>query len=618
MNKKLKAAIYIFTDIILVAIAVVSGLWLCRIPFVNIGLWWLILIPSVFFVVICNILLKLYTNLVQFAGISVIAKVVASSLSVFLYCLVISIVKGDPFETEWVIVTGFTCIVLLATSRLVPRFFVFMKNYTRLKTLSDDSLNIMIVGAGSAGDVLIREMKNSDKINMTPVCVIDDDKNKIGQYIDGVKIVGDTSKIAEYAKEYLVDEIIIAMPSVSKKRLSDIVKECKKTRCEVKTIPSVGQLASGQVTVSNIKDISIQDLLGREQIKVNLEEIMGYIEGKVILVTGGGGSIGSELCRQIAEHNPKQLIIVDIYENNAYDIQQELERKHQNLNLLVLIASVRDSKKMDSIFKTYRPHIVFHAAAHKHVPLMETSPNEAVKNNVSGTFKVADAAGRNDVEKFILISTDKAVNPTNIMGATKRICEMIIQTMNKRYDTDYVAVRFGNVLGSNGSVVPLFKKQIEEGGPVTVTHKDIVRYFMTIPEAVSLVLQAGAYAKGGEIFVLDMGDPVRIYDLAENMIKLCGLEPNKDIDIKITGLRPGEKLYEERLMAEEGLKKTANDMISIGKPLKINEENLLAKVQELYVEAYNETDKMKELVHELVPTYKIDKRRIAKSKVKDK
>ncbi len=618
MNKKLKAAIYIFTDIILVAIAVVSGLWLCRISFANIGLWWLILIPSVFFVVICNILLKLYTNLVQFAGISVIAKVVASSLSVFLYCLVISIVKGDPFETEWAIVTGFTCIVLLATSRLVPRFFVFMKNYTRLKTLSDDSLNIMIVGAGSAGDVLIREMKNSDKINMTPVCVIDDDKNKIGQYIDGVKIVGDTSKIAEYAKEYLVDEIIIAMPSVSKKRLSDIVKECKKTRCEVKTIPSVGQLASGQVTVSNIKDISIQDLLGREQIKVNLEEIMGYIEGKVILVTGGGGSIGSELCRQIAEHNPKQLIIVDIYENNAYDIQQELERKHQNLNLLVLIASVRDSKKMDSIFKTYRPHIVFHAAAHKHVPLMETSPNEAVKNNVSGTFKVADAAGRNDVEKFILISTDKAVNPTNIMGATKRICEMIIQTMNKRYDTDYVAVRFGNVLGSNGSVVPLFKKQIEEGGPVTVTHKDIVRYFMTIPEAVSLVLQAGAYAKGGEIFVLDMGDPVRIYDLAENMIKLCGLEPNKDIDIKITGLRPGEKLYEERLMAEEGLKKTANDMISIGKPLKINEENLLAKVQELYVEAYNETDKMKELVHELVPTYKIDKRRIAKSKVKDK
>ncbi len=612
MNKTLKAALYVICDIILVAGSVISGLWLCQIEISSLGLWWLILIPSIFFVIICNILFKLYTNLVQFAGISVLAKVVASSLSAFVYCLVLAIVIPSVFKPEWAIVSGFICIVLLSTSRFVPRFFVFIRNYRRLKILSDDSTNIMVVGAGNAGDVLIREMKNSDKINMTPVCVIDDDKNKIGQYIDGVKVVGDTSKIVEAAKDYLVDEIIIAMPSVSKKRLSDIVKECKKTRCEVKVIPSVGQLASGQVTVSNVKDISIQDLLGREQITVNLEEIMGYIEGKVVLVTGGGGSIGSELCRQIAEHNPKQLIIVDIYENNAYDIQQELERKHQNLNLLVLIASVRDSKKMDSIFKTYGPHIVFHAAAHKHVPLMETSPNEAVKNNVSGTFKVADAAGRYGVEKFILISTDKAVNPTNIMGATKRICEMIIQTMNKRYETDYVAVRFGNVLGSNGSVVPLFKKQIEEGGPVTVTHKDIVRYFMTIPEAVSLVLQAGAYAKGGEIFVLDMGEPVKIYDLAENMIKLCGLEPNKDIDIKITGLRPGEKLYEERLMAEEGLKKTANNMISIGKPLKINEENLLAKVQELYVEAYNETDRMKELVHELVPTYKIDKRRIKK------
>ncbi len=619
MNKKLKMFLYILTDIILVELSVVGGFWLIwgNEAISSLGYWWFAMLPSVFLVIACNILFKMYTNLVRFAGISVIAKISASSLSSFFYCLVFSIIVGDKFVTEWAIVSTFTMIVLLSASRLVPRAFFYIKNYTRLKNLSDDSTNVMVIGAGNAGDVLIREMKNSDKINMTPVCVIDDDKNKIGQYIDGVKVVGNTSRIVDAAKEFLVDEIIIAMPSVSKKRLGDIVKECKKTRCEVKVIPSVGQLASGQVTVSNIKDISIQDLLGREQIKVNLEEIMGYIEGKVVLVTGGGGSIGSELCRQVAEHNPKQLIIVDIYENNAYDIQQELERKHQNLNLLVLIASVRDSKKVDNIFKTYRPHIVFHAAAHKHVPLMETSPNEAVKNNVSGTFKVADAAGRNDVEKFILISTDKAVNPTNIMGATKRICEMIIQTMNKRYDTDYVAVRFGNVLGSNGSVVPLFKKQIEEGGPVTVTHKDIVRYFMTIPEAVSLVLQAGAYAKGGEIFVLDMGDPVRIYDLAENMIKLCGLEPNKDIDIKITGLRPGEKLYEERLMAEEGLKKTANDMISIGKPLKINEENLLSKVQELYVEAYNETDKMKELVHELVPTYKIDKRKTSKTKAKN-
>ncbi len=615
MNKKLKAGIYVLVDIVLVAISVLGGLVLCNMYLSTISPIYLVLaiIPSIIFAVTCNILLKLYTNLGRFAGINVITKILASAISVLVYCFVLSIIfDGQFLDYKWSIVTGFICVVLLSTSRLVPRLWIFIKNFARLKNLSDDSTNVMVIGAGNAGDVLIREMKNSDKINMTPVCVIDDDKNKIGQYIDGVKVVGDTSKIVEMAKDYLVDEIIIAMPSVNKKRLGDIVKECKKTRCEVKVIPSVGQLATGEVTVSNIKDISIQDLLGREQIKVNLEEIMGYIEGKVVLVTGGGGSIGSELCRQIAEHNPKQLIIVDIYENNAYDIQQELERKHQNLNLLVLIASVRDSKKIDNIFATYRPHIVFHAAAHKHVPLMETSPNEAVKNNVSGTFKVADAAGRNDVEKFILISTDKAVNPTNIMGATKRICEMIIQTMNKRYDTDYVAVRFGNVLGSNGSVVPLFRKQIEEGGPVTVTHRDIVRYFMTIPEAVSLVLQAGAYAKGGEIFVLDMGDPVRIYDLAENMIKLCGLEPNKDIDIKITGLRPGEKLYEERLMEEEGLKKTANDMISIGKPLKINEENLLNKIQELYIEAYNETDKMKELVHELVPTYKIDKRKNAR------
>jgi FlaA1/EpsC-like NDP-sugar epimerase len=336
---------------------------------------------------------------------------------------------------------------------------------------------------------------------------------------------------------------------------------------------------------------------------------MGYIEDKIVLVTGGGGSIGSELCRQIATHNPRQLIILDIYENNAYDIQQELVRHVPNLNLEVIIASVRDSKKMDNVFEKYKPHIVFHAAAHKHVPLMEHCPNEAIKNNVSGTYKVADAAGRNGVEKFILISTDKAVNPTNIMGATKRICEMIVQTMNKVYKkTDYVAVRFGNVLGSNGSVIPLFRKQIAEGGPITVTHKDIVRYFMTIPEAVSLVLQAGAYAKGGEIFVLDMGNQVRIYDLAVNMIRLSGLEPFKDIDIKITGLRPGEKLYEEKLMEEEGMKKTENDLIFIGKPLEIDEKHLFEKIQQLYVEAYNETDKMKELVHELVPTYKIDRR----------
>ena len=595
-------------DVVAVALALVLGFVLSNYSLQILLNYWYVFAGSVLFALVCNIAFKQYSNMVRFAGFPEAVKIVCSAIFATAYWLVMAFVMSQ-IGISWAIIAGIVYVIFLGIIRFTPRFINMFKSYNRTRINKKDCKNVMIVGAGNAGDVLIREMKSSDKINMIPVCAIDDDKNKIGQYIEGVRIVGDTTKIQAYAKEYRVDEIIIAIPSVNKKRLGDIVKECKKTRCIVKVIPSVRQLALGQVSVSNVKDISIQDLLGREQVKVNLEEIMGFIEDKVVLVTGGGGSIGSELCRQIANHHPKQLIIVDIYENNAYDIQQELERKHRNLNLLVLIASVRDSKKIDNIFKKYRPHIVFHAAAHKHVPLMETSPNEAVKNNVSGTLKVSDAAGRFGVEKFVLISTDKAVNPTNIMGATKRICEMIIQTQNKRYDTDFVAVRFGNVLGSNGSVVPLFKKQIEEGGPVTVTHKDIVRYFMTIPEAVSLVLQAGAFAKGGEIFVLDMGEQVKIYDLAENMIKLCGLEPNVDIEIKITGLRPGEKLYEERLMSEEGLQKTANEMISIGKPLEIDEENLFKKVQELYEEAYNETDRMKELVHELVPTYKIDKRK---------
>ncbi len=609
MSKNLKVFLFVIYDVFATAGAILLGLWLTFIDItVLIVPYWVYFLLSIVFVVLMNSVLKLYSNLAKFAGFSDAVRIFISGLGLTVFLIVISLIEGH-LAPAWYLIVSCFYVALLLSSRFSKRFSFFIKNYNRTQMLKRNGKNVMIVGAGSAGDTLIREMKRSHDSILVPVCVIDDDENKIGQHIEGVKIVGDTSTILRYSKEYCIDEIIVAMPNVNKKRLSDIVKECKKTRCEVKTLPSISQLASGKVSVAEIKDVSIQDLLGREQVQVNLNEIMGYIEDKVILVTGGGGSIGSELCRQIARHNPKQLIIVDIYENNAYDIQMELERNHKNLNLIVLIASVRDSKKINSIFKKYRPHIVFHAAAHKHVPLMETSPNEAVKNNVSGTFKVSDAAGRYGVEKFVLISTDKAVNPTNIMGATKRICEMIIQTMNKKYDTDYVAVRFGNVLGSNGSVIPLFKKQIADGGPVTVTHKDIIRYFMTIPEAVSLVLQAGAYAKGGEIFVLDMGEPVRIYDLAENMIKLSGLEPNVDIDIKITGLRPGEKLFEERLMKEEGLQKTANDKISIGKPLEIDENKLFDKIQELYVEAYNETDRMKELVHELVPTYKIDTRK---------
>ncbi|MBR2330658.1 MAG: polysaccharide biosynthesis protein [Clostridia bacterium] len=468
---------------------------------------------------------------------------------------------------------------------------------------------VIIIGGGDAATALLKEVQSSDKIQIRPMCILDDDPEKKRESICGVRVVGTTAEIAHFVKKYDAEEIFIAMPSVNKKRISEIVSSCQNLGCAVKILPGIYQFVSGQIAVSQFRDVGVQDLLGREQVQVNLDEIMGYIENKVVLVTGGGGSIGSELCRQIATHSPKALIILDIYENNAYEIEQELKRRNPQLHLLTLIASVRDSKKMRDIFEKYRPQIVFHAAAHKHVPLMETSPNEAVKNNVYGTWNVAKCADEFEVETFVQISTDKAVNPTNIMGATKRICEMIIQTIGRHSKkTKFVAVRFGNVLGSNGSVIPLFKKQIAEGGPVTVTHKDIIRYFMTIPEAVSLVLQAGAYAKGGQIFVLDMGDPVRIYDLAYNLIKLSGYEPNVDIDIVCTGLRPGEKLYEERLMEEEGLTKTPNGLINIAKPIPLNETRFWPTLQQLCDEAYAEAEDMKKSVKKLVPTYTIDKR----------
>ncbi len=612
MNKKIKIFVFIFLDVLLTVAAIFSAVALVGYDFIDTFKenWYYFLGMSAF-VILSNAVFRLYTGVWRFAGLSVTIKIIASCFCIGIFTMAIAVFS--PILTPiWAVITVFIFFTLMALSRFANRFYSAIENRITKKHISKSAERVMIIGGGSAGVALIREMKTSEKINMRPVCILDDDKNKIGQNINGVAIVGKTCDVVKFVEKYKVDKIIVAIPSADRKTISCILTECQKTSCKTLVAPGIYQLANEQVSVSNMKEVSIQDLLGREQVQVNLDEIMGYIENKIILVTGGGGSIGSELCRQIAWHNPKQLIIVDIYENNAYDIQQELVRHCPNLNLLVLIASVRDSKKMNNLFKTYRPQIVFHAAAHKHVPLMETSPNEAVKNNVSGTYKVAEAAGKFGAEKFILISTDKAVNPTNIMGATKRICEMIIQAMNNRHQTEYVAVRFGNVLGSNGSVIPLFKKQITEGGPVTVTHKDIVRYFMTIPEAVSLVLQAGAYAKGGEIFVLDMGDPVRIYDLAVNMIRLSGLEPNKDIEIKITGLRPGEKLYEERLMAEEGLQKTENEMISIGKPLDFDEQNLFKKIQELYVEAYKESSKMKELVHDLVPTYEIDKRRFKK------
>nr|MCR4589150.1 polysaccharide biosynthesis protein [Lachnospiraceae bacterium] len=452
-----------------------------------------------------------------------------------------------------------------------------------------------------------KEILNSDFVHMTVKCIVDDDANKQGRYIQGVKVCGTRNDIVHLAEKYDIDEIIISMPAVSRKVRSEILAICQETNCKLQTLPGMYQLVNNEISVSKLRDVEVEDLLGRDPVAVDLNSILGYVQNKTVLVTGGGGSIGSELCRQIARHQPKHLIIVDIYENSVYDIQQELKHDHPDIQLTVLIASVRNTARMEYIFATYKPDIVYHAAAHKHVPLMEDSPHEAIKNNVFGTYKTANAAGKNGVKRFVMISTDKAVNPTNIMGASKRICEMIIQTLNNKYDTEFVAVRFGNVLGSNGSVIPLFKKQIAQGGPVTVTDPNIIRYFMTIPEAVSLVLQAGAYARGGEIFVLDMGEPVKIYDLAVNLIKLSGYVPNEDIMITFTGLRPGEKLYEEMLMKEEGMKETANHMIHIGKPIEFNEEQFLADLQQLEVASRNELSDIRPLVQAIVPTYQYKK-----------
>jgi len=464
--------------------------------------------------------------------------------------------------------------------------------------------NIMIVGAGSAGNSILKEIETSSYLTMQVKCLIDDNPGCQGKRMRGIPIVGGRQSIPKAVESYGIDEIIIAIPSAPRSEIKKIVEICKETGCKIQMVPGIYQLINGDVSISQLREVDIEDLLGREPVKINVDEIIGYIKDKTVLVTGGGGSIGSELCRQLAAHNPKQLIIVDIYENNAYDIQQELKLKYPQLDLVVLIASVRNEERINQIFEEYRPDIVYHAAAHKHVPLMEDSPGEAIKNNVFGTLKTAKAADKYGVEKFVLVSTDKAVNPTNIMGASKRMCEMVIQMMNERSKTDFVAVRFGNVLGSNGSVIPLFKKQIMAGGPVTVTDPNIIRYFMTIPEAVSLILQAGAYAKGGEIFVLDMGQPVKILDLAENLIKLSGFKVGEDIEIVFTGLRPGEKMYEELLMDEEGLKDTANALIHIGKPIEFDREEFEKSLDKLNEISEEHPELVKKAVSEIVTTYK--------------
>ena len=466
---------------------------------------------------------------------------------------------------------------------------------------------VMIIGAGSAAQTLIREFSANPELCARVECLIDDSPNKLRMYLEGIRVVGDRNSIVAAAKKYNIDRIIFAIPTATPEAKRDILQLCSKTKCKIQVLPSVSQLVNEEVSISQLKDVEVQDLLGRPPIKVNLDEIYNYIGGKVVLVTGGGGSIGSELCRQIAKSGPKLLVIFDVYENNLYDIQLELQRAYPELNLLALVGSVRNTARINSVMGEYRPDIVFHAAAHKHVPLMEDSPNEAIKNNVLGTYKTAIAAANAGVKKFVLISTDKAVNPTNIMGASKRLCEMVVQMMSRRSNTEFVAVRFGNVLGSNGSVIPLFKKQIAAGGPVTVTHPDIIRYFMTIPEAVSLVLQAGYYARGGEIFILDMGEPVRIADMARNLIRLSGFEPDVDIKVEYTGLRPGEKLFEELLMKEEGLQSTGNHLIHIGKPIEMDDDRFTEQLERLRQACEAESDEIKNIVAEVVPTYRPQK-----------
>ena len=584
--------------------------------------------------VVCLIVfwfLHLYNSIWRFASYSELNRILVASLITVLFHIVGMSLLFGRMPISYYLVGAVMQVMFLTAARFGYRFINLERSRRRQVQKADR--NVMVIGAGAAGQVILRELNNTAQIAYKACCVIDDNPNKWGRYIENVPIVGGREAIQENVSKYQIDEIMLAIPSASAADRSEILEICKETRCELKQLPGIYQLAKGEVLLSKMQAVAVEDLLGREPIQVNMEEIYSHLQGKVILVTGGGGSIGSELCRQIAAHAPRQLIILDIYENNAYEIEQELRTKYQNqLNLVVLIGSVRDNRRLNMVFSQYHPEIVFHAAAHKHVPLMETSPNEAIKNNVIGTYLTCRAALWYGAKRFVLISTDKAVNPTNIMGASKRLCEMIIQSMDhiskaERWDllpdlqgtsryaeavsgqsvpaggTQFVAVRFGNVLGSNGSVIPLFKRQIERGGPVTVTHPDIVRYFMTISEAVSLVLQAGTYARGGEIFVLDMGQPVKIDTLARNLIKLSGYKPDVDIQVKYIGLRPGEKLYEEKLMAEEGMKKTQNKLIHIGKPIPFDLERFFQQLQQLDAACAENSDRIVELVEEVVPTF---------------
>lgn len=547
---------------------------------------------------------RMYSTLWSFASImdffNVVKAVLISSVFQFIGIHMLA----------WPIPRSFIVLYIgwLGIAAVFPRMMIRILRGGRripLQTIGKQAIPVMLIGAGEAGSIILQEFKNSKFVEKEIVCVIDDDPKKWGTFIHGVPVVGGRRKITQSVVRFGIQKIVLAIPTLKPHERKNIINICQQTGCKMSTLPGIYQLINCDVKVSMLRDVQIEDLLGREAVRTDLESIMSYVKDQKVMVTGGGGSIGSELCRQIADDQPKQLIIIDNYENAAYELQMELGRKHPELDVIVLIVSVQNRRKIREIFEQYKPDLVFHAAAHKHVPLMEYSPCEAIKNNVFGTMNVASEANRSGVKRMVLISTDKAVRPTNIMGASKRICEMVIQTYNQRSKTEYVAVRFGNVLGSNGSVVPLFKQQIREGGPVTVTHPDIIRYFMTIPEAVSLVLQAGAYAQGGEIFILDMGEPVKILDLAENMIRLSGLVPGEDIEIKFTGLRPGEKLYEELLIDDDNKKETANKRIFIGQPIKIDEAEFDEKMKELEKATFSEDENIRQVVKKLVPEYTI-------------
>lgn len=587
-NRKIKMTTLVITDFVLILLSYFLGFifrfYLSDSTLIQIvasfgSHFGKVILSAIIYILIFYIF-KQYKSIWTLAGINEIVNGVIAVTLGGVVSVLISLISKERIPLMVTLLAGIMILILCNGVRVAWRILRRAIMYNEASN-PEDLKRVLIIGAGSGGALVSNEYKKFPQLKRKVVAFIDDDRQKLGTYVNGVKVYGNREDIIRVAKEKKVDEIIIAIASIKDQVLKELIEKCTEAKIAVKIMPGVAEMIDGKFSINKIRDVDVEDLLGRETIKLDHDGIADYLEGKTVLVTGGGGSIGSELCRQISKFKPKQLIIFDIYENNAYDIQNELKRTYPDLNLVTLIGSVRDRQRLRQIYTRYNPNVVFHAAAHKHVPLMEISPEEAIKNNVVGTFNTAEFANSYGVEKFVLISTDKAVNPTNIMGATKRMCEMIVQAFNKVSDTEFVAVRFGNVLGSNGSVIPLFKKQIAAGGPVTLTHKDITRYFMTIPEASQLVLQAGAYAEGGEIFVLDMGKPVKIYDLAENLIKLSGYEPHRDIKIEVTGLRPGEKLYEELLMNEEGLTETKHEKIFIGKPGDFEIDDIAQKTEEL-------------------------------------